>query len=390
MSRLLVLLLELAAAAMLVACAAAADPSTLTSSAPVGRGCAGWVNAGPFQFQDNRPILTENVPNATVIGAVSALVLRGNVAFIGTVNGGVWRTENIHAAPERLHWSPMFDHQTDVSCTSIAALAQDVDAPQRLVAGCGLPSSTGQFDELNGLMQSLDAGLTWQPLNAFPRDLGIASIALRAPDIITVAVRLQVVYGLPPFGLALLPTSTQRGVWRSSDGGASWNKCALPGVAVDDATGRSAALRLVADPNDSTFLVVATPAGAFVSRDAGASFVAASFGLPVTDSKSTVARAVNAVIAIASRAASIGGPLTRVIWLGFVACPSFDATVMGTFCSYAIYRSVNDGDSWQSMSEPGTIEPSQGGKFFGLGDQGSIHFAMAADPEGTKIFLLHI
>jgi hypothetical protein len=180
-------------------------------------------------------------------------------------------------------------------------------------------------------------------------------------------------------------------VWRSSDGGASWNKCALPGVAVDDATGRSAALRLEADPNDSTFLVVATPAGAFVSGDAGASFVAASVGLPVTDSKSMVARAVNAVIAIASRSASVGGPRTRVIWLGFAECPSVDFTgVMGTFCSYAIYRSVNDGASWQSMSEPGTIEPSQGGKFFGLGDQGIIHFAMAADPEGTNTYVLHI
>jgi hypothetical protein len=385
----IVLRLLLAAASLLFASAAATDPSQ-AAPVPVGRGCAGWVNAGPFQFADNRPIVTENVPNATVIGAVSALVLRGDVAFVGTVNGGVWRTENIHAAPERLHWSPMFDQQKNVSCVSIAALAQDTYAPHRLVAGCGLPSSTGQFNELNGLVQSLDAGLTWQPLSAFPRDLDIASIALRVPSIITVAVRLQVVYGLPPFGWDVLSTSTQRGVWRSSDGGASWNKCALPGVAVDDATERSAALRLVADPNDSTFLVVATPAGAFVSRDAGASFVAASNGLPVTDRRSTVARAINAVIAIGSRAAAVGGPLARVIWLGFAACPSFDATVMGTRCSYAIYRSVNDGDSWQTMSEPGTIEPSQGGRFFGLGDQGFIHFAMAADPEGTSMFALLI
>ena len=372
-------ILRLAAALILCALAMATDSSShaTPASVPVGRGCAGWVNAGPFHVADSSPFMTENVPNTTVIGAVSALVLRGNVAFIGTVNGGVWRTENIHAAPERLHWSPMFDHQSDVSCTSIAALAQDADAPQRLVAGCGyLVSSSGfgNLNELNGLMQSLDAGLTWQPLNAFPSDLGIASIALRAPSIIIVAVKLEV------FGFGSLPTSTQRGVWRSSDGGASWNKCALPGVAVDEATARSSALRLVADPNDSSFLVVATPAGAFVSRDAGASFVAASNGLPVALNTSTVSRADNAVIAIASRSALVGGPLARVIWLGFAACPIFGAS-----CAFAIYRSVDDGASWQSMSEPGTIEASQGGKFFGLGNQGNIHFAMAADPEGLDV-----
>jgi hypothetical protein len=339
----------------------------------MGRGCVGWVNQGPFHVVD--PGATENVPNSTVIGAVSALVLRGDVAFIGTTNGGVWRTENIHAAPERLHWSPMFDHQTNVSCTSIAALAQDADAPQRLVAGCGLASSwLSQFDELNGLVQSLDAGLTWQPLSAFPRDLGVASIALRAPSVITVAVKLQVLYGTQP-----APASKQRGVWRSADGGASWAKIALPGVAIDDTTARSAALRLAADPNDSSFLVVATAAGAFVSRDAGATFVAASSGLLVTVNTSTVSRADNAVIAIASRTAAGGGPLTRVIWLGFAACPDFGADG----CAFAIYRSIDDGASWVSMTEPGTIEPSRGGKFFGLGDQGFIHFAMAADPEGV-------
>lgn len=343
------------------------------TAAPLGRGCVGWVNQGPFHVVDAGA--TENVPNSTVIGAVSALVLSGNVTFIGTTNGGVWRTENIYAAPERLHWAPMFDQQ-NVSCSSIAALAQDADAPQRLVAGCGLASSwLSQFGELNGLVQSLDAGLTWQPLSAFPRDLGVASIALRAPSTITVAVKLQVLHGTLPSS-----TSTQRGVWRSADGGASWTKIALPGVAINDTTTRSAALRLVADPNDSSFLVVATAAGAFVSRDAGFSFAAASHGLPVSLNTSTVARADNAVIAIASRAATVGGPRTRVIWLGFAACPDYGADG----CAFAIYRSKDDGASWQPMTEPGTIEPSRRGEFFGLGDQGFLHFAMAADPEGAR------
>ena len=59
---------------------------------------------------------------ASASGAITRIVLQGDVAFIGTTNGGVWKTTNIHV-PRGIdvHWEPVLDQQP-VSCSSIGEL----------------------------------------------------------------------------------------------------------------------------------------------------------------------------------------------------------------------------------------------------------------------------
>ena len=105
-------------------------------------------------------------------GAAQAIVQGSDGAwFLGSVNGGVWRTDNISV--QSPHWLPVTDVPT-VPCSSISALTT---GPNGLVlAGCGGSTSSemGQsWNVLNdgdwgGVMRSSDNGKTWDRLPGFP------------------------------------------------------------------------------------------------------------------------------------------------------------------------------------------------------------------------------
>jgi hypothetical protein len=128
--------------------------------------------SSPWQFQGPGPVLNSST-NATieasrpnpVVGAINAVVVNPNnpaIAYVGAVNGGIWKTENFG------DFRPTWVFRSDgLPSQSISALAMDPNNSNVLYAGTRSSSSfffTGTSG--NGfLYRSTDAGLTWSVID---------------------------------------------------------------------------------------------------------------------------------------------------------------------------------------------------------------------------------
>jgi photosystem II stability/assembly factor-like uncharacterized protein len=140
------------------------------------------------------------------VDAVSGVPGRPNEFYFGHVNGGVWKTIDGGRV-----WEPIFDAQP---VASIGALAVAPSAPDVIYVGSGestLRDSTGYGD---GVYKSTDAGKTWSHIGlADSQHIGKIAVHPTNPDVVFVAA-IGHYYG----------PSTERGVFRSIDGGRSWQK----------------------------------------------------------------------------------------------------------------------------------------------------------------------
>jgi photosystem II stability/assembly factor-like uncharacterized protein len=140
------------------------------------------------------------------VDAVCGVPGRPNEFYFGHVNGGVWKTLDAGRV-----WEPVFDSQP---VASIGALAVAPSAPDVIYVGSGestLRDSTGFGD---GVYKSTDAGRTWTHVGLTDtQHIGKIAVHPTNPDIVFVAA-MGHYYG----------ASTERGVFRSTDGGRSWQK----------------------------------------------------------------------------------------------------------------------------------------------------------------------
>src|SRR2546427_578302 len=145
--------------------------------------------------------------------------------YFGAVDGGVWRTRNAGVT-----WEPLFDDQP---IASIGALALAPSDPNVIYAGTGEASIRSDITYGAGVYKSTDGGAHWRALGlADTRHIGKVLVDPRNPDVVLVAA----------LGHAYGPNS-ERGVFRSSDGGRTWTKVLYK----DPDTG---AIDLAADPAD--------------------------------------------------------------------------------------------------------------------------------------------
>ncbi|HEY6061597.1 MAG TPA: twin-arginine translocation signal domain-containing protein, partial [Gemmatimonadales bacterium] len=140
------------------------------------------------------------------VDAVSGVPGRPNEFYFGHVNGGVWKTIDAGRV-----WEPVFDAQP---VASIGALSVAPSAPDVIYVGSGestLRDSTGYG---NGMYKSTDAGRTWTHIGLDDtHHIGKIAVHPTNPDIVFVAA-IGHYYG----------PSVDRGVFRSKDGGRSWQK----------------------------------------------------------------------------------------------------------------------------------------------------------------------
>ncbi len=142
--------------------------------------------------------------------AVSGVPGRPNEFYFGSVNGGVWKSVNAGRV-----WEPVFDA---MPVASIGAIAVAPSAPDVVYVGSGestLRDSTG-FG--NGVYKSTDGGKTWTHLG-LDETQHICRIAVdpKNPDIVFVAA----------VGHLYAP-NPERGVFRTRDGGKTWQKVLGP------------------------------------------------------------------------------------------------------------------------------------------------------------------
>ena len=126
--------------------------------------------------------------------------------YFGAVNGGVWRTTDAGRT-----WSPIFDQQ---NIGSIGAIAVAPSAPNTMYVGTGESDMRSDISQGIGMFRSSDGGASWSAIGLTDTQQ-IARILVdpRRPDTVLVAALGH------PYG-----PNTERGVFRSTDGGRSWNR----------------------------------------------------------------------------------------------------------------------------------------------------------------------
>jgi len=171
-----------------------------------------WRNIGPFR--------------GGRVNGVTGVPGQPSTFYFGSVGGGVWKTTNAGRT-----WLPIFDSQP---VASIGAVAVALSNPNIVYVGTGEADMRSQISYGNGMYKSTDAGKTWMHLGLDDtRQIGKVAVDPRNPDIVFVAA-LGHVYGANP----------DRGVYRSRDGGATWQKVLFKNNDVG-------AIDLAIDPADS-------------------------------------------------------------------------------------------------------------------------------------------
>ena len=218
-----------------------------------------WRMLGPFR--------------AGRVNAVSGVAGQPDTFYFGSVGGGVWKSLNSGRT-----WTPIFD-ATNVA--SIGAIGVAPSNPDVVYVGTGEADMRDSIAFGNGVYKSTDAGKTWKHLGLeTSKQIGRIIVDPKNPNTVFVAA-LGNVYASNP----------DRGVYRSRDGGATWQKVLFK----NDDVG---AIDLAFDPVDShivyaTLWNVRRPpwfiyapangpgAGIYKSLDGGSTWKEISEGIPL-------------------------------------------------------------------------------------------------------------
>ena len=163
------------------------------------------------------------------VNAVSGVPGQPNTFYFGSVGGGVWKSTNSGRT-----WAPVFDSQPIASIGAIAVAPSNTNI---VYVGSGEADMRSQISYGNGMYKSTDAGKTWTHIGLDnTRQIGRVIVDPKNPNIVFVAA-LGHVYGANP----------DRGVYRSRDGGATWEKVLFK----NDNVG---AIDLASDPQNSQII----------------------------------------------------------------------------------------------------------------------------------------
>jgi len=151
-----------------------------------------WRSIGPFR--GGRVLTVSGVPGDP------------HHFYFGAVNGGVWESRNAGRT-----WNPIFD---SAPVGSVGALAVAPSNPRVLYVGTGEADMRSDIAQGAGLFRSSDSGHTWQPIGLTDsQQIGRILVDPSNPDGVLVAALGH------PYG-----ASETRGVFRSTDGGKTWQR----------------------------------------------------------------------------------------------------------------------------------------------------------------------
>jgi photosystem II stability/assembly factor-like uncharacterized protein len=181
--------------------------------------------------------------------------------YFGAVNGGIWKTTDAGVV-----WTPIFDNQP---VASIGALAVAPSDPKIIYAGTGETDIRSDLSSGNGVYKSSDGGVTWNRIGLEDtRQISRIVIDPQNPAIVYVGA-LGHAYGPNP----------ERGVYKSTDGGAHWERVLDLGseIGISDLSMATSAPSLIFAgawnshrPPWSTYAPIDGPGGSvYRSKDAG-------------------------------------------------------------------------------------------------------------------------
>ena len=327
-----------------------------------------WIAQGPFGASNGQ---VEGIVNKPVTGAVHVVVAHPtnpDIIWIGGTNGGIWRTTNATSANPQ--WTPVFDNQSSLSIGAIALDQADANV-QTLYAGNGRYSSFARLGGTrNGVYKSIDGGQSWQtvPGNSLMVGKNVSGIAANGNNVV-VSVNTADAFN-----------NGNIGIFRSTNGGTSFTQVS-GGAGTGLPTG--SAFDLFVDPTNANTLYTSIAfasgglQGIYKSIDGGATWARVS---NPTMNNLVVANTSNIEIAVGRQ----DNVYVAILNAGNLA---------------GLFRSGNGGQTWTALDRPATNEngidvglnpsggkgPTSGTPEEIAGGQGSIHFSMAVDPNNANI-----
>jgi photosystem II stability/assembly factor-like uncharacterized protein len=279
-----------------------------------------WAQQDPSLFNDMKWRMIGPHRAGRTIGAVG-VPQQPNVFYMAANNGGVWKTTDYGRT-----WDPIFDDQPTGSIGDIAVAPSN---PNVIYVGSGEGVQRPDLSVGDGVYKSADAGKTWKNMGLKEgQQIGGLAIDPKNENIVFVAVLGH------PYG-----ANTERGVYRSKDGGVTWEKVLYK----DENTG---AVQVAIDPSNPNVIYAdlwaarqgpwengqwqGPESGLYKSTDGGSTWKKLTKGLPTVDQG-----------------------LGRI---GFCIAPSNSNRLYATVDAGdngGIYRSDDAGESWSRASADG-------------------------------------
>ena len=193
---------------------------TIHQEIPVSKlGGLEWRMIGPFR----------GGRSATVTGVIG----NRNLYYMGTAGGGVWKTTDGGQT-----WENISD---EFFGGSIGAIAVSESDPNVIYVGEGEETVRGNVSSGRGLWKSSDAGKNWQSIGLKQSEhIGRIRIHPTNPNMVYIAVMGN-----------LWKPNAQRGVFRSKNGGKTWEKILFE-------SDKAGAVDLVLDPNNPRIIYANT------------------------------------------------------------------------------------------------------------------------------------
>jgi photosystem II stability/assembly factor-like uncharacterized protein len=263
-----------------------------------------WRMIGPFR--GGRTVAITGIPG------------KQNVFYMAPNNGGVWKTTDYGHT-----WNPIFDDQPT---GSVGALAVAPSNPEIIYVGSGEGLRRPDLSVGDGIYKSTDGGRVWKHLGL--RDaLQIAAILIDPKD----PNRLFVAAVGHPYG-----PNAERGIYRSLDGGESWEKV----LSKNDDVG---AVDLAFDPQNAQTIYGVLWASRRPPWTTGNSYGAAGAGLYKSEDGGKTWREL-------TKGLPSGRDLGRI---GLAIAPSDPKRMYAMVQSGSaggVYRSDDAGESWTRVN----------------------------------------
>ncbi|MCB1236920.1 MAG: putative Ig domain-containing protein [Verrucomicrobiae bacterium] len=283
-----------------------------------------WTPMGPSPISGGQ---VEGMVLKYVCGAINTVIAHPtnpDIVYIGAVNGGVWKTTNATAT------NPTWSTTTgDFRSLSIGCLAFDTnDATRNTVwAGIGRFSSYGRLGGPRiGLLKTDDGGASWQLVDGGGTLTGknISGIVARGNTIVISSNQAD------------SGGNAAQGVWRSTDGGATFTRMSV-GNGSTTGLPEGVAYDIYGDPVNLTVLYtcIAFPStsgtqGIYKSSDTGATWAR------VSDTT------IDGYITTSTSNIELSVGTSNNVYVG----------ILESGAPVGIFRSGNGGSTWQQMDLP--------------------------------------